>query len=114
MIQGDIVTNLGSLAYDHSHTMVDEKAPAYGRAGMDLDAGEEAPDMGYQPSQPAQIPVPQPIRDAVNAQRVEAWIAGDNLPSRTRRGVAVKYACDVFTDAFQHKHVWRVASLLLD
>ena len=106
MIKRHIVANLGGFADDHAHAVVDEEPPAYGRAGMDLDAGEEASEMRYQPAEPAQIHMPQPIRDAVNAQGMKAGIAGDDLPSRARGGVAVEYAGDVFTDTVEHKLVW--------
>ena len=106
VIKRHIVANLGGLADDHAHAVVDEEAPAYGRAGMDLDAGEEASEMRYQPAEPAQVHAPQPIRDAVNAQSMKTRIAGDDLPRGARGGVAVEYAGDVFTDAVEHKLVW--------
>jgi hypothetical protein len=106
VIQRDVISDFRRLADHHAHAVVDEKAPAYGRAGMNLDPGQKAPDMRDQPSQPTQVPVPKPIGDAMYAQRMEARIAGQNLPGGTRGRVAVEYAGDVFTDAIEHKRAW--------
>ena len=102
MIQGDVVADFSGFAYDHSHAVVDEKTPADGGAGMNFDAGQKAADMRHQSPQPAQVPMPQPIRDAVNAQRMEPRIAGDNLPGRARSRIAIEYAGDVFADVFKY------------
>ncbi len=40
MVERDIRANLGGLANDHAHAMINEKAGADGCAGMDLDAGQ--------------------------------------------------------------------------
>ncbi len=42
LIDRYVVTDLGRLADDHTHAVVDEQAAADARARMDLDAGQEA------------------------------------------------------------------------
>ncbi len=46
LIQGDIVPHDGGLSDDHTHTVVDKEALTDCCAGMDLDAGQEATEVG--------------------------------------------------------------------
>ena len=46
LVERDVVADDRRLADDHAHAVVDEEALADGGAGVDLDAGEEARDLG--------------------------------------------------------------------
>jgi hypothetical protein len=43
VIERDVLADLGGLADDDAHAVVDEEAAPDRGAGMNLDAGEEAP-----------------------------------------------------------------------
>ena len=45
LIERHVVADLGGLADHHAHAVVDEQAPADLGAGMDLDAGQDPPEM---------------------------------------------------------------------
>ena len=68
--------------------------------------------MRHQPPQPAQVHMPQPVRDTVDAQGMEAGIAGNDLPGRAGCGVAFEYAGNIFTNAIEHDSIWSLPSLL--
>jgi hypothetical protein len=42
---------------------------------------------------------------AVQLQRMEARLAREDFPYRARRGIAVEYALDVFTNASEHRRI---------
>ena len=46
LIERDIVADLRRLADDQGHAMIDEQPAADHRAGVDIDAGKEAPEVG--------------------------------------------------------------------
>src|SRR5262249_34915468 len=105
VVQRAVVAELGGLADHHAHAVVDESAPADLRPRMDLDAGEEARAGRSKPRQPAQFHAPEGVRQAVDEQRVEARVAGDDLPGRAGGGVAVEHARDVFSDPGEHRRI---------
>ena len=51
LVDGDVLAHLGGLADDHPDAVVDEEALAQGGPRMDLDPGEEPPELGDQPRQ---------------------------------------------------------------
>ena len=86
LVDGHVVTNLGAFA-DHAEPMVEEEALADLRAGMDVDAGQEAGEMIHQPREEEQPPFPQPVGGAVKRKRRDAGIE-QHVPARARGGVA--------------------------
>jgi hypothetical protein len=58
VVERAVVADLGRLADDDAHAVVDEKAPADARAGMNLDAGQEPRQIAHQARQPAQLQAP--------------------------------------------------------
>jgi hypothetical protein len=42
------------------------------------------------------------MTETVHNQGMHAWVSGENLKTRTRRRVAVKYNRDVFFDVIEH------------
>src|SRR3954451_496501 len=74
------ITHYGCLTDDHAHAVIDEDTAADRRARMDFDAGEPAPHLGGEAPEPAQATQPEPVRELVDVDRVEAGIAGQHLP----------------------------------
>ena len=60
LVDRAVVADLGRLADHDAHAVVDEDAPADRRAGVDLDAGEEARQMRDEARQPVQAVAPEP------------------------------------------------------
>ncbi|MNI94490.1 hypothetical protein D3C73_1526000 [compost metagenome] len=83
--------------------MVYEDAAAYGRARMDLDAGQPACDMRGKAPQPFEIVGPEPVRPALHDDGVQARVAGNNFPFTARSRVAGNDVGDVFSDTAEHK-----------
>ena len=66
LVDGAVVADLGGLADDHAHAVVDEDAPADRRARMDLDPGEEAREVRDPAAEPVEAvpPATMPPGDA--------------------------------------------------
>ena len=71
--------------------------------GVNFDAGEKTGKMRDETRQPAQAMPPQPVREAVHDQRVNARIAGQHLPERTRRRIAVENRTNILTQMPEHE-----------
>jgi hypothetical protein len=82
--------------------MVDEHMVADVRSRMDLDAGQPARDIRYKPRQPAKPAAPARMRKSVQCQGMQARVAGQHLPARTSRRVALEDAVDVFAQPREH------------
>src|SRR5207244_2367782 len=82
---------------------VDKKAPADLGAGMDLDPGQDAPDMADKASGEMPAPQPQPVRQAVQQERLKTGIAQDDLGARPGGRVAVESGVNFIAQVFE-KH----------
>src|SRR5207249_4878441 len=96
------VTDLGGLADDDAHGMVEKHALADFCAGVDFNAGEPARNMRNKAAQPFEAVVPAPVRAAVQHLRMHARVAGQHFPGRAGGRVAVKNALDVGADSGKH------------
>src|SRR6267378_2847137 len=103
VVQSAVVAQLCGLADHHPHAVVDEHAAADFRARMNLDAGEKTRDVRHEAGEPAHPNAPQPVRQAMNQERVKTGIAGEDFPGRTRRRVAFEYAGYVFANSGKHR-----------
>src|SRR5207248_5196971 len=98
MVERAIVADLGRLADDHTHAVIDEYAAADRRSGMNLDARQPPTPMRKPSPQPAEAGAPQWVGDpAVPRQRVQTGVTGEHFPCGAGRGVAVEDDGDVFT-----------------
>src|SRR5207253_4956747 len=102
VVERAVVADFRRLADHDTHAVVDEDAAPDARAGMDLDAGEEAGHVRKEPREPSQLRLPQRVRDAMQLERVEARIARENFPDRARGRIAFEHATDVFADSSEH------------
>ena len=58
LVDGAVVADDGGLADHHAEAVVDEDAPADGGARVDLDAGDDAREIGDEAAQPLQLARP--------------------------------------------------------
>ena len=76
--------------------MINEKTSADTRSGVDLNAGEKAPQMRQRPGQPFQAKHPQRMRQPMQQQRMHARVTGQYLQRVARRRIAFKNTGNVF------------------
>src|SRR5450432_4121239 len=83
--------------------MVDEHPPTDVGARMNLDAREPAAPVRQPPRQPARPEAPQTIDDhPVPDERMQPRVAGQYLPRRARRRVALENHVYIFTQSIEH------------
>src|SRR5207249_1637906 len=70
--------------------------------GMDLDPGEEAADVAHEPRQRGKLPLPNPVRQPVDKDRVKTGISNCHFPRRPRRRIALENRLDIFFKRFPH------------
>ena len=104
LIDGDVAADDGGLSNDDAGCVINEKAAANERAGVDVDAGVEAGDLGKHASGETKTGGPERVRDAMEPDGPEAGIAEKDFEPGTRCGVALHYGADVFADAFKRGH----------
>src|SRR5205085_11730148 len=102
LVKRAAVGDFGGLADHHAPAVVDEDARADLRARMDLDAGQPAAEVRGEAPEPLQLMEPEPVRELVDVDRVQAWIAGQYLPRRAGRRVAVEDARDIAAQSREH------------
>ena len=108
--QHHVVADLGGLADDDAHAVVDEQPPAEPGAGVDLDAGDRPRELGDQPrGQPQAGLVPHPVRQPVHPDRVHARVAEGDLGERPGRGVAVPGGLEVLPEGREEVQVVRTS-----
>src|SRR2546423_13889280 len=61
VIKGAVVADLGGLADNPTHAVIDEQPAAHCGAGMGLDAGQHPPDMRDEAAQEVEAALPQPM-----------------------------------------------------
>ena len=98
LVQRDVVTDLRRLADHDPHAVIDEDAPADRRRGVDVDAGQEAAQVADDPRRELDAATPEPVRHAIQHERVHAGIRQHHLEARTRRGVALEDDLDVLLE----------------
>ncbi len=96
-----VVADLGGLADDDAHAVVDEQALADLRAGMDLDAGHMPRKLRESTREEKVLVLIEPVCLAVVKQSVEALIEEDDLERGARRRVAVADGASVVEQALE-------------
>jgi hypothetical protein len=103
VIQRAVIADLGGLADDNAHAVIDKKPPPDGGARMNFHAGEKTRGMRHRAAQPLQSHLPQRIGEIpMPPDRVHARITGHHLPPVAGGGVAFIDAGDVFFQAGEH------------
>ncbi len=68
LVEGDVAADDGGFADDHAGGVIDEEPPAEQRAGMDIDAGEEAGDLREHAGRRRSLCAPERVGDAVDTR----------------------------------------------
>ena len=111
MIERHVVANLGGLANNHAHAMIDKETLADDGAGMNFDAREESANVRNET--PDQLPIvdPGPMAQVIKLQRVETGVAEHDFGTRAHRGVAPEDNIDIGSNPLEHidtrRLVWR-------
>ena len=109
LIDGAAVPDFGRLSYHHAHAVIDEHAASDSGPRMDLDSSEPAAEVRSKAPQPTQPTQPEPVRELVDVDRMEARIAGEHFPCAARGRVAVENAGDVGAQLREHEGHIRVS-----
>ena len=102
LIDQHIVADFSGLTNDHAHAVIDEEAAANLRTGMDLDPGEEPADLGDDARDERHARTIQPVGEPVRQNRVESWIAQDDLDRAFRSGIFAKNRLNLLSDSAEH------------
>ena len=94
--------DLGGLADDDAHAVVDDETAADLRAGVDLDAGAAAAALGDEPREEKQLVIIAPVGQAVTSHRADAGVEQQNFQRAARRGIARLVGGDQFFHIFKH------------
>ena len=104
LVHRHVVADYGGFTDDHPHGVVDEQPPSQLRAGVNINAGEEAGDLREQPRQQAQLHAPEGVGEALNPDCPQSWVAGENLDPRTSGRITLEHGVDVFANAGEERH----------
>ena len=101
VVDGAVVADLGGLADDDAHAVVDEQALADLRAGVYLDAGHMPRKLRKRTREEKVLVLIEPVCLAVVKQSMEALIEEDDLERGARRRVAVADRTSVVEQALE-------------
>ena len=102
VVEQAVVADLGRLADDDAHAVVDEQALADLRAGVYLDAGHMPRKLRKRTREEKVLVLIEPVCLAVVKQSMEALIEEDDLERGARRRVAVADRASVVEQALEN------------
>src|SRR5262245_25937973 len=102
VIEPAIVTDIGCFSDHDAHAVVDEKASADGRPGMDLDPSEPPREMRDETRQPFESEFPHPMGKPVELKRVKSWITSDDFPIRTGCRITLENDSHLLFQTIEH------------
>jgi hypothetical protein len=97
MIEVAVVADLGGFPDHHAHAVINHQPPADFRGRVDLDPGQPAGNMRGEPSQQAQVVLPEPMRQPVPHQGMQSRVAQQDLEPGSRCRVAFPICPDRLT-----------------
>jgi hypothetical protein len=97
LIEQYIVANLGRLAHDSAHTVINEATAADGRTRMYLDTGQETTKVREKPGNDWYLPLMKPVSYAVKPDGMKARIGQKDLDAIERCGVMAICSLDILT-----------------
>ena len=104
LIEGDVAADDGGFADDDAGGVVDEEAAAEQGSGVDVDAGEEAAELGEDAGGKAQFGAPEGVADAVSPDGPEAGVTEEDFEAGARSRIALQDGADVFAYALEEFH----------
>src|SRR5450830_1736579 len=102
LINRTVVADFRGLTDHHAESMVDEHTSADGRTRMNFDTREPSRQLGDKAPQPLQAAIPAAVRDAVQNDRVQARITGQDFPGVARCRIAFNDAGNIFSKLSKH------------
>src|SRR5690606_18516430 len=106
VVKRHVVPDLGRLADDEAHAVIDEEPLADGGAGMDLDPRDETPDAGDDAAEQKPAAAPGGVRQAIEHHRLKAGIGEHDFQTRARGRVPRDHGIDLVTKILEN-HVTR-------
>src|SRR5579872_4587085 len=103
LIEQNVVPDFGGLADYDARTVVDEETAADGSAGMDLDSGEKAAELGDHPRDEGDAPAVEPMGKAMGQDGVEARVTEKDFNDALGRRVFPENGVDLFPDGAKHQ-----------
>src|SRR5439155_13765731 len=100
--QRDVLPDLGRLADDHAHAVVDEQARPQLGGGVDLDARQETAHMGQEARGYEPAVAPEPVSGPVEPDGVDARVTEHHLERRVRGGVTFENRPNIASHSFEH------------
>ena len=102
LIESDIIADLGCLADHDAHAVIDKETTTDLCARMNLDPGQPTAERRHQTPQPFPAHPPAGMRDTVQPDGMQAWIASQHLKGIARRRITMEYALNVFPHTLEH------------
>src|SRR5207248_2243966 len=102
LVEQDVVADFGGFADDDAGAVIDEEAPAYGGAGVNLDSGEESADLGDDAGNERHAPDIELMREAVSQNGMEPRVTEKDLEHAFGCRVLPEDRVDLFPDGSKH------------
>ena len=104
LIQGAEIPDLGGLADDHAHAMVDKESPAdFGRR-VDLDPGLFPGALGNEPGQKFQIVPVKPVCPAMGPHRLKSGIKKKYFQPGACRRIPLHNSVQILLQLLKHNN----------
>jgi hypothetical protein len=72
---------------------------------MNFNAGQPAGDMRAETRYPVKSMLPDPVREAMENERMDARVGRNDLPVRARSRVTFEYDRNIFTQMIEHERL---------
>src|SRR5690242_19373389 len=102
LVEQHVIADLCRLADHHAHAVIDEAAPADGRAWMDFDAGESADELRQNACRESETSLVHSMPQPVQEDCMETRVAEEDFDRALRGGVAAEDGIDLFPDGSEH------------
>jgi len=102
LIDGAVITNFGCFSDHYAKSVVDEHPSADLGAWMNLNAGEHPTQMRNEARKPVPVALPKAMGQAVNHDRMQARVAGEDLQPAARSWITLQDTVDIFAKFSQH------------
>jgi hypothetical protein len=102
LVNQAVVADLGSLADDNTHAMVDEEPAADCRAGMDLDSRKETADLRDDTRQNRYAGFAKTMRKPVREDGVNSGVTEEDFEGALGSRILSKDRLDLFPERLEH------------
>src|SRR5581483_6738907 len=102
LVKQHVVADLGGFADHDARPVINEKTPADGGAGVNLNLRKETADLRNNPRHERNVPLIKSMREPVGQNGVESGITEEDLDDALRRRVFPENRLDLFPDGSKH------------